>query len=207
MGFRRRLRIFPPRRRMPRRMARARRGSAAGARHPILAVLLPTRRPRLARRSVHAGRHAMRERARRGDELTQICVERRRAFRWLLLPAAQWMMPNAWADASRLASARLWPAQEYTRVIFESATPIEHQLVVLRDPDRLVLDLARIDRSDDLAALAARVQPADPYIAAIRIGQPAGGFLRIVLDLKSEIRPQAFALKPVAEFGHRLVID
>jgi N-acetylmuramoyl-L-alanine amidase len=28
-----------------------------------------------------------------------------------------------------------------------------------------------------------------------------------VLDLKSEIRPQVFALKPVAEFGHRLVID
>ena len=92
-------------------------------------------------------------------------------------------------------------------MIFESTTPIEHQLVVLRDPDRLVLDLARIDRSDELAALAARVQSTDPYIAAIRIGQPAGGFLRVVLNLKSEIRPQVFALKPVAEFGHRLVID
>ena len=38
--------------------------------------------------------------------------------------------------------------------------------------------------------------------------RPAGGgFLRVVLDLKSEIRPQVFALKPVAEFGHRLIID
>jgi len=70
-----------------------------------------------------------------------------------------------------------------------------------------VLDLARIERSDELAALASRVQPADPYITAIRVGQPAGGFLRVVLDLKSEIRPQVFALKPVAEFGHRLIID
>ena len=139
--------------------------------------------------------------------LNRVSIERRRAFRWLLLPAAPWLAPAAWADASRIASARLWPAQEYTRVIFESSTPIEHQLVVLRDPDRLVLDLARIDRSDELAALATRVQPADPYIAAIRVGQPAGGFLRVVLDLKSEIRPQVFALRPVAEFGHRLVID
>jgi len=139
--------------------------------------------------------------------LKRVSIERRRAFRYLLLPAAPWLASAAWANASRIASARLWPAQEYTRVIFESTTPIEHQLVVLRDPDRLVLDLARIDRSDELAALAARVQPADPYIAAIRIGQPAGGFLRVVLDLKSEIRPQVFALKPVAEFGHRLVID
>jgi N-acetylmuramoyl-L-alanine amidase len=136
-----------------------------------------------------------------------VSIERRRALGWMLLPAAQWLASAAWADAARIASARLWPAQEYTRVIFESATPIEHQLVVLRDPGRLVLDLARIERSDDLAVLASRVQPADPYIAAIRVGQPAGGFLRVVLDLKSEIRPQVFALKPVAEFGHRLVID
>jgi len=136
-----------------------------------------------------------------------VSIERRRALGWMLLPAAQWLASAAWADAARIASARLWPAQEYTRVIFESATPIEHQLVVLRDPGRLVLDLARIERSDDLAALASRVQPADPYIAAIRVGQPAGGFLRVVLDLKSEIRPQVFALKPVAEFGHRLIID
>jgi len=136
-----------------------------------------------------------------------VSIERRRALGWMLLPVAQWLASAAWADAARIASARLWPAQEYTRVIFESATPIEHQLVVLRDPGRLVLDLARIERSDDLAALASRVQPADPYIAAIRVGQPAGGFLRVVLDLKSEIRPQVFALKPVAEFGHRLIID
>ena len=93
----------------------------------------------------------MPERARpRPGELTLVSIERRRAFRWLVLPAAQWMMPSAWADASRIASARVWPAQEYTRVIFESSSPIEHQLVVLRDPDRVVLDLARIAPSREL---------------------------------------------------------
>ncbi len=149
-----------------------------------------------------------RARARRDDpRLARVSIERRRAFRWLLLPAAQWLATAAWAEASRIASARLWPAQEYTRIILESKTPIEHQLVVLRDPGRLVLDLARIDRSPELDELAARVQPGDPYIAGIRIGQPADGFLRVVLDLKADIRPQVFALKPVAEFGHRLVID
>jgi N-acetylmuramoyl-L-alanine amidase len=125
----------------------------------------------------------------------------------MLLPAAQWLAAAAWAEASRIASARLWPAQEYTRVIFESTAPIEHQLVVLRDPGRLVLDLARIERSRELDELASRVQPSDPYIAAIRVGQPADGFLRVVLDLKADVRPQVFALTPVAEFGHRLVID
>jgi len=144
---------------------------------------------------------------RTADRLNRVSVERRRAFRWMLLPAAQWLVPAAWAEASRIASARLWPAQEYTRVIFESSVPIEHQLVVLHDPGRLMLDLARIERSRELDELSSRVQPSDPYIAAIRVGQPADGFLRVVLELKADITAQVFALKPVAEFGHRLVID
>ncbi|MEO9136042.1 MAG: N-acetylmuramoyl-L-alanine amidase [Casimicrobiaceae bacterium] len=139
--------------------------------------------------------------------LNRVSIERRRAFRWLMLPAAQWLLPSAWADASHVASARLWPAQEYTRVIFEAAAPIEHQLVVLREPYRLVLDLARIEPSRELNELASQVQPSDPYIAAIRIGRPSEGFLRVVLDLKTEVRPQVFSLPPVAEYGHRLVID
>jgi len=134
-------------------------------------------------------------------------IERRRAFRWLLLPAAQCALPAAWANASQIASTRLWPAQEYTRVIFESSAPIEHQLVVLRDPARVVVDLARIAPSRELDALASHVQPSDPYIGAIRIGHPSEGFLRVVLDLKTEVRPQVFSLKPIAEYGYRLVID
>ncbi|HEY7788242.1 MAG TPA: N-acetylmuramoyl-L-alanine amidase [Casimicrobiaceae bacterium] len=152
----------------------------------------------------------MRKRTRNGRTavaLTGTSIERRRAFRWLMLPAAQWVLPSAWASASHLASARLWPAQEYTRVIFEAVTPIEHQLVVLERPDRLVLDLARIEPSRELDELATRVQPSDPYIAAIRIGSPSEGFLRVVLDLKTEVRAQVFSLEPVAEYGHRLVID
>ncbi|HTL75173.1 MAG TPA: N-acetylmuramoyl-L-alanine amidase [Casimicrobiaceae bacterium] len=150
----------------------------------------------------------MRERAAgNAVTLTRVSLARRRAFRWLLLPAAQCALPAAWADASRIASARLWPAQEYTRVIFESPSPIEHQLVVLRDPSRVVIDLARVVPSRELDQLPSHVQRSDPYIAAIRIGSPSGGFLRVAIDLKTEVRPQVFALKPVAEFGYRLVLD
>ena len=107
----------------------------------------------------------------------------------------------------QIASARLWPAQEYTRLILESAAPIEYQLVTLKQPNRVVLDLARVDATSELGKLAARVQSSDPYIAAIRIGTPSGGFLRVVLDVKGEVNPQVFALKPVAEYGYRLVVD
>lgn len=149
----------------------------------------------------------MPEAPRKRIALTRVSLSRRRAFRFLLLPAAQFAMPSAWGAASAIASTRLWPAEEYTRVIFESSTPIEHQLVMLRNPDRLVLDLARIAPSRALDELPSHVQPSDPYIAAIRVGHPSDGFLRVVLDLKTEVHAQAFSLSPVAEYGYRLVID
>jgi len=139
--------------------------------------------------------------------LTAIGWERRRLCRWLALPASALVVPAAFADFARVASARVWPAQEYTRVIVESTTPLAHQLVVLRNPDRLALDIAGIDASSELARLPARLQPTDPYIAAIRLGKQAANAMRIVLDLKSEVRPDIFQLAPIAEFGYRLVLD
>jgi N-acetylmuramoyl-L-alanine amidase len=152
----------------------------------------------------------MPERDRGGISRTSVIgvsLERRRALSWLVVPAAQLVVPSAWAITGRIGSARLWPAQEYTRLILESQAPLEHQLVVLRDPNRVVLDLARVDPTPELRELPAHVQASDPYIASIRIGTQSGGFLRVVLDLKEEVNPQVFALKPVAEFGYRLVVD
>jgi len=139
--------------------------------------------------------------------LRSVSLTRRRALRWLALPALPWVPDLAHAGVARIASARLWPAQEYTRLILESPVPIEYQLVLLKQPERVVLDLARVEPTPELVALAARVQGTDPYIAAIRIGTPSQGFLRVVLDVKSDVTTQAFALKPVAEFGYRLVVD
>src|SRR6476469_11241748 len=209
MGFGRDVRLLPRRCRLHRRVAGARGVALARAGPRIIAVARSASGWTCAGGAgIYARGRAVPERARRRPgELTLVSIERRRAFRWLVLPAAQWMMPSAWADASRIASARVWPAQEYTRVIFESASPIEHQLVVLRDPDRVVLDLARIAPSRELDELASHLQRTDPYIAAIRIGSPSDGFLRVVLALKTAVRPQVFSLKPVAEYGHRLVLD
>jgi N-acetylmuramoyl-L-alanine amidase len=123
------------------------------------------------------------------------------------VPASQLLVPAAWGIPGRIASARLWPAQEYTRLILESATPIAHQLTVLRDPPRIVLDLEGLAPTPELDQLPGRVQDTDPYIAGIRIGRKSPESLRLVLDLKVETKPQLFALKPVAEFGHRVVLD
>jgi len=126
----------------------------------------------------------------------------------MLLPAAQLALPAfAWAGVAQVASARLWPSREYTRLILEAPAPIPHQLFVLRDPDRIVLDLDGVALTPALQQLANRVQPSDPYIASIRFGQQLPDVLRLVIDLRAEVMPQVFSLAPVAEFGHRLVLD
>src|SRR4051812_10112278 len=118
--------------------------------------------------------------------LIGISWQRRRLWQWMVLPAAQLLVPAAWADAAKVASARTWPAQDYTRVIVETNGALAYQLQALRNPDRLVLDIDGIGVSSELAELPGRVQPSDPYIAAIRLGKRGAESVRIVLDLKSE---------------------
>ena len=70
-----------------------------------------------------------------------------------------------------------------------------------------MLDLDGVDLNAELTQLPIRVQQTDPYISGIRFGRKAPATLRVVIDLRGEVKPQLFALKPVAEFGHRLVLD
>ena len=131
---------------------------------------------------------------------------RRRACAWLLLPAAQWLFPPSLLAAT-VASARLWPAQEYTRLILESGAAVAHQMLSVKNPARLVLDLEDIELTGEIEQLPQLVLPNDPYIQAIRVARFKPGVVRIVLDLKSEVNPQLFALKPFGEYGHRVVLD
>jgi N-acetylmuramoyl-L-alanine amidase len=148
------------------------------------------------------------DRRRASEHLVGVSFERRRVCQWLLVPAAQLIVPStAWALAGKIASARMWPAQEYTRVIFEAPAPVAHEVITLKDPHRIVLELAGVSLTTELAQLPSRVQASDPYIAAIRFGTKAPDTLRVVFDLKAETRAQLFALKPVAEFGYRVVLD
>ena len=132
---------------------------------------------------------------------------RRRVCGWLVVPATQLLLSRVWANSGRIASVRIWPAQEYTRVIFESSLPVAHQLSALKQPERVVLDLTGVELTGEITQLPGRVQATDPYILSIRFGHKTPQILRVVLDLKGEVKPDVFALQPVAGYGHRLVLD
>src|SRR6185295_18167970 len=84
---------------------------------------------------------------------------------------------------------------------------IKYQLFSVKNPERLVLDLEGVDFGPALAELNNQVATGDPYIDKLRVGRNRPGVVRVVLDLKAEVKPQVFTLKPVAEYGHRLVLD
>jgi N-acetylmuramoyl-L-alanine amidase len=138
--------------------------------------------------------------------IDRVSLSRRRACQWLLLPAAQWFVPSSLLAAT-IASARVWPAQEYTRLILESGSPIAHQMLVIKNPSRLVLDLEDVDLTSEIEQLPRLVHPNDPYIQSIRVGRFKPGVLRVVLDLKTDVNPQLFALQPAGDYGHRVVLD
>jgi len=111
------------------------------------------------------------------------------------------------APVAQVTAVRIWPAPDTTRVTFESPRPVTWRLFLVRDPDRVVLELDGIDISPALAKIAATVSPHDPLIRQARVGRFKPGVIRVVFDLKAEVAPQAFALKPIGEFGHRIVLD
>jgi N-acetylmuramoyl-L-alanine amidase len=115
-------------------------------------------------------------------------------------------LPPAFAEIA-VTAARIWPAQDYTRLTLESKQPINYNLFTLSNPQRLVVDLEEVELNPALNELAGKVGSDDPYIKSVRIGRFKPGVIRLVLDLKAEVRPQLFSLKPVAEYGHRLVLD
>jgi len=77
----------------------------------------------------------------------------------------------------------------------------------LQDPPRLVLDVLEVDMGPTLAELQDKVVAADPYIERLRVGRNRPEVVRIVLDLKTTVQAQAFALRPVGDYRHRLVLD
>ncbi len=131
---------------------------------------------------------------------------RRAGFTLFLLSLISLAAPCAQA-ATAVTSARVWPAPEYTRMTFESAAPIAYQLLLLKNPDRLALDLDEVSVTPALQELSTKIGANDPYVKAVRIGRFKPGTVRLVFDLKTEAKPEVFTLKPIAEYGNRLVLD
>jgi len=106
-----------------------------------------------------------------------------------------------------IESARVWPAREYTRVTIESLKPISNDQMILKNPDRLVIDLHDIELNDVLKNLSTKILSSDPNIKQIRVAKFNSQVSRVVIELRAESKINIFSLKPAGSYKHRLVID
>lgn len=119
------------------------------------------------------------------------------------------LLPVRATQAAQMVDVRMWPAEEYTRVTLEHDEPIKFKYFLVRSPMpyRLVVDIEGLTLTAKLQKMISDVSPNDPYIQAVRIGQYTPSVVRLVMDLKNEVRPEVFSLKPIANYKYRLIFD
>ena len=111
--------------------------------------------------------------------------------------------PALGISGAAVESVRLWRAPDNTRLVFDLDGPVQHTVFMLENPLRLVIDV-----DETTVATPADQLPLDNTpIAGVRFGVRDGDGLRVVLDLKQQVKPRSFTLLPNDSYGHRLVVD
>ena len=109
--------------------------------------------------------------------------------------------------AGNIVAVRTWPADDYTRITLEHDGNVHAKHFLLANPDRLVVDVDGTELNATLKELISKIQPDDPYIQQVRVGQLNPKTVRLVFDLKTAVNPQVFSLAPIDKYKHRLVLD
>jgi N-acetylmuramoyl-L-alanine amidase len=105
------------------------------------------------------------------------------------------------APAVMVKDVRLWAGPDATRLVFDLSAPVEHSVMTLQNPDRVVIDIAgaRIATANELPE-------GQGFVKQLRVG-PQGKDVRFVIDLSSPAAPRSFTVAPSAGYGNRLVVD
>ncbi|MDX1497126.1 MAG: AMIN domain-containing protein, partial [Salinisphaeraceae bacterium] len=107
------------------------------------------------------------------------------------------------AGSERVDDIRIWAAPDNTRVVLDLSGPAPHNVFTVDGPDRVVIDVADIR----LRGKQYQKKEGKGLIKRIRTAPRFDDDTRVVLDLHGPVKFKSFALKPNAEYGHRLVID
>jgi N-acetylmuramoyl-L-alanine amidase len=119
---------------------------------------------------------------------------------WIMLLSASFTLQ---AYAVEVSAIRLWAGPDNTRVVLDLSGSAQHSLQILKNPDRVVLDVAGARLASN-----ARTAPAGTgLVKEVRMGRRPSGELRIVFDMMRPIQAKSFLTAPNNRYGYRLVID
>jgi N-acetylmuramoyl-L-alanine amidase len=113
----------------------------------------------------------------------------------------------AHAANNEVIAARFWPAPEYTRITLEANDAIAYKMSVIKNPERIVIDIEHVELNQVIKSLADISLTDDSYINKLRVATFKPGVVRLVVDLKAEVKPNVFTLSPAGDYKHRLVLD
>jgi N-acetylmuramoyl-L-alanine amidase len=106
-------------------------------------------------------------------------------------------------NKATIKHVRFWHNSNKTRIVFDLSHPVKHQLFLLSQPSRLVIDIPSVQLFFNIKN---KLPPNNPLIQDIR-QKIYADHLRIVFDFKKKISSKSFLLKPYNHSDHRLVID
>src|ERR1700689_3258741 len=103
---------------------------------------------------------------------------------WLILLVTALAVP---AHAVDIRAVRLWAGPDGTRVVLDLSGSAQHSLQVLKNPNRVVLDV--------VGAKLVKAAPALPAgggaVKQVHLASKAGGGVRLVLDLARPIQAKS----------------
>ncbi len=108
---------------------------------------------------------------------------------------------------SRVLAVRAWPGKTSTRITIESDSELRFFVSTLANPDRTVVDISDVLADAAFQKALETLKNDTGVLSRARIGQYRPDTARLVLELKSRSETAAFALPPVGQYRHRLVID
>jgi len=107
----------------------------------------------------------------------------------------------------KVLAVRAWPGKNSTRVTIESDAELKFFVSSLANPDRTVVDISDVQADAAFQKALETLRNDTGVLTRARIGQYRSDTARLVLELKSRSETAAFALPPVGQYRHRLVID
>ena len=106
-------------------------------------------------------------------------------------------------NIAKINDLRIADRQTETRIVFDLNSPVKHSVFVLKNPDRVVLD---IDQCDANGKIKAR-RIGGTLVKEVRYAQKSSDKLRVVFDLNTSVSPKSFLLPPQSGKDYRLVLD
>lgn len=126
-----------------------------------------------------------------------------RTFLSTLLALAAFALSSVTSAAVTIKDVRVWAGPDATRVVFDLSGPVEHSVMTLSNPDRVVVDFS----SARAEGLPRELPSGQGFLKKIRVGEQDNGVLRVVIDLAGNAAPKSFPVAPSGSYGHRLVVD